>query len=60
MQYYLIDIENKKDINNSDGSVYLSEEGVLWIKYKDKKDIDIPKGAVFLRENSKMVFAKRK
>lgn len=59
MQYFLINIENKKDIDNKNGIVYLSNKGTLWISYKTN-DENIPKGKTFDKEYTKMFYSNYK
>jgi len=55
LQYYLMDRDTKTDYFYEDGPVFLSEAGMVWVKFK-KPENQIEKGGVFQSENSELRF----
>lgn len=56
-QYHLYDLKKNCIYRNNGGPVYLSENGIAWIKYK-KNDAEIKKGELYNNKNTQIVFEK--
>lgn len=50
-QYYLFNLDNYNQEINEDGKIFLSNNGIVRIKYK-KSDAEITKGTIYTNENS--------
>lgn len=57
-EYFIFDLRNNVLYQNEGGPVFLSDSGIVWIRYK-KDDDEIRKGQLYKNENTSIVFQKR-
>lgn len=54
-QYYLFDLNKEINYESNDGSLFLSNNGIVWVDLK-KPDQEIEKGRVFYNDNSQLSY----